>query len=220
LVRDEITWLYGFPAKEIDVIYNGVPLSEFANAAAQRTQSRAALGLGADEIVVLFAGSGWARKGLPYAIAAVDASGIPKMRLLVAGKGNQSRYRGQNVKFLGEVQDVPALYAAADIFLLPTIYDPFSNACLEAAAAGLPVITTGTNGFSEIIEDGRHGSIIPDASDIISLRDALVFWAGADRRAKARPLILEQAAKFDISVNVARTLDVLYQAASAASTVG
>ena len=100
---------------------------------------------------------------------------------------------------------------------MPTIYDPFSNACLEALAAGVPVITTETNGFSEIIEDGKHGSIIPDASDIVAFRDALHFWEDADRRVQARPLIQEQAGKFNIASNVAQTLAILYQAAARAA---
>ena len=50
------------------------------------------------------------------------------------------------------MRDLALLYAAADIFILPTLYDPFSNASLEALAAGLPVITTRGNGFSEVIE--------------------------------------------------------------------
>ncbi|MDQ2918459.1 MAG: glycosyltransferase family 4 protein [Verrucomicrobiota bacterium] len=218
LIKEEINWLYGFPANEIDLIYNGVPLSEFTNIATDRAKSRAAFGIAPDEIIVLFAGSGWARKGLPFAIAAVEACGIPKMQLLVAGKGNASRYRAHDVKFLGEVQNLPALYAAADIFLLPTIYEPFSNACLEALAAGLPVITTETNGFSEIIEDGRHGSIIPDAADFMSFRDALHFWADANRRAQARPLIQERATQFSIEKNVEATLQILYQAAATATS--
>src|SRR6267143_87214 len=56
-----------------------------------------------------------------------------------------------------EIVDLRRVYAAADIFILPTIYDPYSNACLEALACGLPVITTRANGFSEIIEDSVHG---------------------------------------------------------------
>lgn len=221
LIKEEIVWLYGYPAAEIDLVYNGVPVAQFTAATSQRADSRAALGLAAEDIAVLFAGSGWARKGLRYAIAAIEASGIPNMRLLVAGKGNEARYRGRKVQFLGPVQDLPKVFAAADIFLLPTIYDPFSNACLEALAAGLPVITTETNGFSEIIEDGKHGSVIPDASDFVSLRDALHFWADPDCRAQARPALRQRAANFDISRNVSETLDVLYQAAArAASTVG
>jgi len=56
---------------------------------------------------------------------------------------------------------------------LPSIYDPFSNACLEALASGLPVITTRDNGFSEIIENGVHGSIVDRSSDSAALRDAI-----------------------------------------------
>jgi UDP-glucose:(heptosyl)LPS alpha-1,3-glucosyltransferase len=221
LVKDEIVWIYGHPAAEIDVVYNGVPVAQFAAAAAEkRSESRTALGLGTEDIAVLFVGSGWPRKGLRFAVAAVEACGIPKVRLLVAGEGNRARYRRRRIEFLGVPTDLPALYAAADIFILPTIYDPFSNACLEAMAAGVPVITTSTNGFSEIMQDGKHGSVIDDASDIVSLRDALHFWSEAGRRAEARPQIQEVARNFDTSSNVARTLEILTQAASASSTVG
>jgi len=129
--------------------------------------------------------------------------------LLVAGRGNRSKYRSRRAKFLGVVEDLPALYAAADIFLLPTIYDPFSNACLEAMAAGLPVITTRANGFSEIMEEGKHGSIIDEPDDFVALREALHLWTDADRRSQARPQIQKRAADFDISVNVNRTLEIL-----------
>lgn len=216
LVKEEIVWLYGYPAAEIDVVYNGVPVQQFAAAAEKRAEARAALGLGAEEIAVLFAGTGWARKGLRFAIAAVEACALPNMRLLVAGEGNRAPYRGRKVQFLGVMQDLPSLFAAADIFLLPTIYDPFSNACLEALAAGVPVITTATNGFFETIEDGKHGSIIPDAADIVSLRDALHFWADAGRRAELRPHLQDRARELDISRNVTRTLEILYEAANAA----
>jgi UDP-glucose:(heptosyl)LPS alpha-1,3-glucosyltransferase len=104
---------------------------------------------------------------------------------------------------------MPSLYTAADIFLLPTIYDPFSNACLEALAAGRPVITTRGNGFSEIIETGRHGTIVDDARDIDAIGAALEFWSDPARRAQARLDNLELAARFDISKNVNQTLQTL-----------
>jgi UDP-glucose:(heptosyl)LPS alpha-1,3-glucosyltransferase len=114
---------------------------------------------------------------------------------------------------------MPRLYRAADIFLLPTIYDPFSNACLEAFAAGLPVITTKANGFSEIIEPGRHGSVIDDPRNVAAISDALQFWADPALRAQAREEILALAPQFDIAINVTRTLEIVaHTAASAAST--
>ena len=113
------------------------------------------------------------------------------------------------MRFLGEVADLVRVYAAADIFILPTIYDPFSNACLEALACGLPVITTRSNGFSEIIEDSVHGSIVDHAGDLIGLRDAIRFWSDASRRAAARSANIRRASQFDISKNVEQTLEIL-----------
>jgi UDP-glucose:(heptosyl)LPS alpha-1,3-glucosyltransferase len=104
---------------------------------------------------------------------------------------------------------MPALYRAADIFMLPTIYDPFSNACLEALASGLPVITTKANGFSEIIENRRHGTVIDDPRDVAQISDALQFWSDPARRQQARIDNRALATRFDISANVSQTLQVL-----------
>src|SRR5437763_973751 len=94
------------------------------------------LDLKADQIALLFAGSGWERKGLIFAIQAMALCKNRKLRLLVAGRGNEKLYktrglrfwREEPVRFLGAVRDLARVYAAADIFILPTIYDPFSNA--------------------------------------------------------------------------------------------
>jgi UDP-glucose:(heptosyl)LPS alpha-1,3-glucosyltransferase len=221
MVKNEIVALYSYPAEKIDIVRNGVPVSEFREAVAEREQGRAAFALAADEIAVLFAGSGWERKGLRFAIKAIEACPNSKLRLFVAGRGNRGRYKSSRAQFLGTVVDLLRIYAAADIFILPTIYDPFSNACLEALACGLPVITTRDNGFSEIIEDGVHGSIVDCANDIVGLRDAIRFWWDPARRAAVRSTNMQRAAQFDISKNVARTLEILVQAAaSAASTSG
>ncbi|MGI9089431.1 MAG: glycosyltransferase family 4 protein [Chthoniobacterales bacterium] len=209
MVKREIIDVYGYPAERIAVVPNGVPVKEFQLSAEDRTASRAELGIMPDEIAVLFVGSGWERKGLRFAIDAVETCGLSGMRLLVAGRGNEPKYRSPFARFLGVVRDLPRLYAAANIFLLPTIYDPFSNACLEALAAGVPVITTRANGFSEIIEDGTHGSIVHDPNDVAALARALKFWSSAEARAEAQKQNRKLAAGYDISVNVARTLEIL-----------
>jgi UDP-glucose:(heptosyl)LPS alpha-1,3-glucosyltransferase len=217
MVQNEIVDLYGYPSDKIDIVPNGVPIAEFREAIAKREQGRAALGLAPDEIAVLFVGSGWERKGLSFAIEAVEAGNDPKMRLFVAGRGNRRRYKSARAQFLGTVVDLAQLYAAADIFLLPTIYDPFSNACLEALASGIPVITTRANGFSEIIEDGVHGSIIDLSDNGAALCGALKFWSDETRRRAARSTIIGRASQFDISKNVAQTLQILVQAAASAA---
>src|SRR6266511_4237230 len=217
MVVNEITDLYRYPANKIDVVRNGVPLDKFRFDPRLREKSRAELKLKPDQIVLLFAGSGWERKGLLFAIQAMALCKNRKMRLLVAGRGNAALYKTKRLRFwredpvgfLGEVADIVRVYAAADIFILPTIYDPFSNACLEALACGLPVITTGSNGFSEIIEDAVHGSIVNHAGNLVGLRDAIRFWSDPARRAAARSANIDRASQFDISRNVEQTLEIL-----------
>jgi UDP-glucose:(heptosyl)LPS alpha-1,3-glucosyltransferase len=217
MVKDEIVNLYGYPADKIDIVRNGVPLKKFRFGPEVREKSRDELNLKPDQIALLFAGSGWERKGLLFAIEAAALCKDRKIRLLVAGRGNTRLYktrrlrfwRQEPVQFLGEVADMLRVYAAADIFILPTIYDPFSNACLEALACGLPVITTRSNGFSEIIENGVHGSIVDHAGDLIALRDAVRLWSDPSRRAPARSINSQLAARFDISQNIKETLAIL-----------
>ena len=208
MVKWQAQEFYSYPPDQIDVVANGVPLTDFRPDPEARRVRREVLRLWEEEVAVLFVGSGWERKGLHFAVRAVTSLG-KNMRLLVAGRGRRDFANQPNVQLLGAVRDLPGLYAAADIFLLPTLYDPFSNACLEALASGLPVITTRDNGFSEIIENGVHGSIINDASEIDAIRQALLFWSDPERRRAARTAIVERASHFDITRNVEGVLDVL-----------
>jgi UDP-glucose:(heptosyl)LPS alpha-1,3-glucosyltransferase len=217
MVANEIADVYGYPADKINLVRNGVPLDKFRFDPGLREKCRADLNLKPDDIALLFAGSGWERKGLLFAIEAMALCKDRKLRLLVAGRGDATLYkttrlrfwREDPVKFLGEVADLMPVYAGADIFILPTIYDPFSNACLEALACGLPVITTRFNGFTEIIEDNVHGSIIDDPSNLVALRDAIRFWCDPSRRDAARVGNIKRASQFDIVENVQQTLEIL-----------
>ena len=211
MVRDEIIRVYGTPAERIAVVYNGLP-SEYFRPVEPTVRDTG-------DYTILFAGTGWERKGLAHALAAVER--LPdsaNARLLVAGRGNPKPYlrrlspRGRaRVRFLGPVGDMRALYAAADVFVAPTLYDPFSNACLEAMAAGLPVLTTHANGFAEIIEPGVNGDVF-DTEDRASgeaLAALLITWADPAKRARARDHCKAKAAGFTIDRNVAQTLDFL-----------
>jgi UDP-glucose:(heptosyl)LPS alpha-1,3-glucosyltransferase len=223
MVKREIIDLYSYPADKIAVVRNGVPLQKFRFDPALRQKSRTELNFQPHEVALLFAGSGWERKGLRFAIEAFELAHDRKLQLLVAGRGDARGYKPERfftkepVHFLGEVADLRPLYAAADIFILPTIYDPSSNACLEALASGLPVITTRDNGFSEIIEDGVHGSVIDFPNNVVALRDAMHFWSDESRRAAAKPANIERASQFDIARNVGETIKILLQSAASRS---
>lgn len=220
LVRDEIVRVYGTPAERISVVYNGLPAASFEPAPpGQRERERTAWKLEPSDYVILFAGTGWERKGLAHALAAVAR--LPdslRARLLVAGRGNPRPYlrkvsarTRERVRFLGPVKDMAACYAAADVFVAPTLYDPFSNACLEALAAGLPVLTTHANGFAEIIAAGAEGDVFStdDRENGTALAALLIHWSDPARRSNARPACTARAANFTIEKNVAQTLQVL-----------
>jgi len=226
MVKREIIELYGYPADKIDIVRNGAPVEQFRSDPALREKARAELKIKPDEIVLLFAGSGWERKGLRFAIEAFELCRDRKLRLLVAGRGDQRGFRPKRffteepVRFLGEVSDLRPIYAVADIFILPSIYDPFSNACLEALASGLPVITTRDNGFSEIIENGVHGSIVDLPNNVRALADAVRFWSDGSRRAHAKSINAERASEFDTSKNIEATMNILVQSVASRPSSG
>ncbi len=208
MVKREIETHFPYPADRIHVIYNGVPSP--AAPTDSRAEIRRELALADDEYVLLFAGSGWERKGLRFAIDALNRARLPHATLFVAGRGKSRAMAGsERVRFLGPRSDIPRLLAAADAFILPTIYDPFSNACLEALAAGLPVITTRANGFAEIIEPGIHGEVIDQPHDIDALASAITRWDSPEKRAAIRPQLLALGAQFSIEENLRQTLALL-----------
>jgi UDP-glucose:(heptosyl)LPS alpha-1,3-glucosyltransferase len=211
MVKTEIERHFGYPSEKIHVVRNGVP--PFSETADVREKTRRELQLRDDEYAVLFAGSGWERKGLRFAIQAMNAVRAQNATLLVAGRGNKRAMpRSTRVRHLGPVKEMQRLFAAADAFILPTLYEPFSNACLEALAAGLPVITTAYNGFAEIIEQGVEGEVIAEPDDIPALAAAIDKWSDADRRAAIRSRLIALGKKYNVAENVRQTLAIIESA--------
>ena len=106
------------------------------------------------------------------------AEGLP-VEIVLAGTGPEEarlrRAAGSNTRFLGHVarDALPALYADADVFVMPSRSDPWGMALNEAALAGLPLVSTTAAGAAwELIEDGVNGFRVPPA-DAASLRDAI-----------------------------------------------
>lgn len=205
MVRDEFVRRYEVDPAVIRLIYNGVDLDRFSPVSGeQRGAIRDRLGLDRECPVLLYVGNGFMRKGLETAIkslALVDRRAV----LLVAGKDrHERRYRRlaqdlgvpDRIRFLGPCTDVENLYRAADVFVFPTRYDPFSNATLEAMASGLPVVTTRFNGAHEILEQGRDGWIVNDpfspeetAKGIAAILSARTeFGKAAHRKAADYPI--------------------------------
>lgn len=211
MVKAEIRARFPVPAERIQIIRNGVPSPVCPPG--ERDRQRQALGLDPFDFVVLFAGSGWQRKGLRYAIEAINQARLSNPVLLVAGRGQRSTMpASKRVRYLGPVPAMAPLLAAADLFVLPSLYEPFSNACLEALAAGLPVLTSAANGFSEILTHGIDGEVLPEPSDSAALARAIEAWAPPARRAAARDMLQAKGARFSVEANVSQTLGWIQEA--------
>lgn len=169
VIADELRERFDMPEEKIEVIYSGVDTQRFhpSASATHREPVRTRLGIPQDDPVLLFVGSGFERKGLMTAMQAI-AMGRTDTHLIVVGKDRHAaRYEqtandiigAQRVHFLGPQADVLPYYAAADLLILPTLYDPFPNVALEAFACGLPVITSTKSGASDLIENDKNGFV-------------------------------------------------------------
>ncbi|HEY8068195.1 MAG TPA: glycosyltransferase family 4 protein [Burkholderiales bacterium] len=199
MVRDEIQRRFRVAPEKLQVIYNGVDLEYFhpRHRASLRAAVRAELGLAENEILFLFAGSGFARKGLDAAIAALAACGGAPYRLAAAGRDRDAaRFAALasaqgldgRVRLLGGRADLRPLYAAADCFILPTRYDPFPSTVLEALAMGLPAIVGRRSGAAEVMRHGQGGWICEpgDLAGLARLMREAAQAAGDETGAAAR----------------------------------
>jgi UDP-glucose:(heptosyl)LPS alpha-1,3-glucosyltransferase len=184
--KREILAHYRVSPEKIRVIYSAVPFkAPLSLTDKDRPEKR-------KEKILLFVGSGFQRKGLFFILKALPlVLKQADVRLLVVGQGDQKRATAlagrlgilDKVSFTGPVKDVIPFYLEADAFVLPSIYEPFSNACLEAMAFGLPVVTTEMNGASEDILPGQNGYVIKEPNDLEALSDLLVQGLQLDQEA-------------------------------------
>ena len=170
MVRDEIRERYAVPDERLAVIVNGVDTEAFHPRRAR--EGRAFRDAHPAGRVWLLVGSGFARKGVETALRALALRPTDEA-LWIAGSDDPAPWLGRaralgiqdRVQFLGHRRDLAGLYAVADALLLPTRYDAFANVCLEAAASGLPVVTSGANGAAGWIGDGGRVVASPDDAE-------------------------------------------------------
>jgi UDP-glucose:(heptosyl)LPS alpha-1,3-glucosyltransferase len=210
MVREEILHHYGFPEHRIHLIRNGVDSHKMADASRDLARSR--YGIQDDESVIVFVGSGWERKGLPFLLRAFSL--LPrdmKVRLLVAGKGTPPFRPPNNVRFLGSIQEVETVYAAADLLVTLPIYEPCANVVVEALASGIPVITTKKNGAAEMFDAGFPGAAVENPADPQAVATALVHWlrSGYGRQRPSEQTLQE----LSIARNTRETLELLQNVA-------
>jgi glycosyltransferase involved in cell wall biosynthesis len=155
----------------VAVTPNGVDTVRFSPAPIVRAVVRRHEGVDDSELIAIFVGGDWDRKGLAVAIGGLSvAQRLSGRRLLlwIVGSGDERRFRGmaqtlgvsENVRFFGVRTDVERLYQSADVFVLPTLYETFSLAAYEAAACALPIVATRVSGVEELLGNGEAGFFV------------------------------------------------------------
>jgi glycosyltransferase involved in cell wall biosynthesis len=165
--------------------------------------------LGVRGVTFVYVGRLWAGKGLSYLLDAFDglqARDVGEVSLLFVGDGRdedelRARARAQglrNVVFSGFQGDdvLPRLYAASDVFVFPTLGDPFGMVVLEAMACGLPVIaTTAAGEIAERVAEGVNGFLVAPASSDQLLERMTVLAGDEDLREAMGAASVRKAAR-------------------------
>lgn len=176
------------PSFESIVINNGIDQKKF-NRANHFADIRKELGLSAETILVLFIARFTSHKQPLRLIEAFEKAQkeLPGMHLLLVGEGDQ---RPEAVKMISEMKlqdrislwpfrlDVPDILAAADIFVLPSLWEGLPIGLLEAMSMGKAVLATRVDGTKEVVQNGQNG-ILVETNDLVNdLSGALVRLAG------------------------------------------
>lgn len=197
-VKDFVSRYERVPRDRITVIHNGIDPARFAGTAL-RAVTRHSLGLDDSRFVVGIAGRISRQKGHRYLFEAVARRSLAG-RLGIADR----------ITFAGFRHDMDAMYRAMDALCMPSIYEGFGLAAVEAMLCGRLVVGSRVDGIREIIDDGLTGLLAAPANSE-ALAEVLLRIA----RREVDPAIAERGrlkalAEFDITANLSR-LDALYR---------
>ena len=181
-------------ADKVGLIYNGVALPNTSPAMA-RAKLRQAAGLGAEDFVIVKVANLIPYKGhldLLEALSDIEDDLPENWRIVFVGEasgyGEELRKHAaalgleRRCRFFGVRQDAVELMAGADLFVLASHQEGFSNALVEAMALGLPIVATAVGGNCDAIQDRQSGLLVP-ATDAAALGQAIRLLATDRERA-------------------------------------
>ena len=192
MVRDEIRTRFGVAEDKLKLVYNAVDSAQFhPGLAADRDAVRDLHRIPRDAPVFLLVGSGYLRKGVATALAALAALPAPAHLIIVGRERRMAKYAriaralglAGRVTIAGAQSDPKPYFGAADAFVLPTLYDPCPNAALEAMACGMPIVTSTKSGAAEIALEHDAGFVCP-ARDVDTLAAHMRALLDPDLRAR------------------------------------
>jgi glycosyltransferase involved in cell wall biosynthesis len=224
LTARELTAHFG--RRDVTVIPNAVDLARFSlpERLRRREQSRKILQIPETDFVLLLVGNDWKKKGLEPLLSAMAAIQHLPLRLLVVGRDDPAPFLQQiqhlhldgRVHFLKPTSDIMHFYAAADVYTGPSLHDSFALPPIEAMACGLPVITSVTNGGSQIITEGHDGFVLSEAHDSLALsRLICCLYEQPDLRRSIGENAARTAQSYSWGRNASETWNFLCSARSA-----
>jgi L-malate glycosyltransferase len=206
--------------KDLPMLLHGIALDDLCTAPSDRAETRAELGLGPEHVVMLAAANFRAHKAYPDLLEAARSvcTNEPRARFLIAGQGPlEADMRshlaamgvGDRVRILGYRDDVFRLMAAADIFVMSSLYEGLPIAVMEALCSGLPVVATNVGGMPAAVVHGVNGFLVPPRQPE-QLADR-IRQVVADDRLRAQLAIAAESSRdrYDIR-RATQTLEVLY----------
>lgn len=189
----------GVPRSKLVLLGNGVDLDRFdpVRLGTAREAARSVMGASQDDVVVGLVGRLVAEKGYRevFAAARMVRDRHPQVRVVVIGPDDPAKADGisaaeladasarSGLTFLGARDDVDALYAGMDLYVLASHREGFPRSAMEAAAMGLPIIATDIRGCRQVVDHGRTGVLVP-VDDAVAIAEA-VSWLATDAEVRA-----------------------------------
>lgn len=197
----EFTILYeGLNPSNFTVVHNGIDSKRFSSNLINRKTKKPELGIENSTPTLVIVGRFTTQKGHRHLIEALPAvvEKFPKLKLLIVGDDSPFDVSTkeetfhlvdtlglmEKVVFLGERKDVPEILCAADIFVLPSLWEGFGLVIAEAMAAGIPVIASKIDGIPEVVKDGVTGILVPPKNPD-ALSNAIIHLLNKPNKAKA-----------------------------------
>ncbi|MDA3966370.1 glycosyltransferase family 4 protein [Helicobacter sp. WB40] len=214
MIKDSIHKYYKINTDKIKVIHNGINLPQSINKQEAKEQIIKMLNI-KNTNIILFVGSGYARKGLKEALLMLDGLKSDYCFIVIGKEKKLQLYKNlakslkidNKVHFLGARDDAYLFYLASDIFLFPTIYEPCSNATLEAASYKNAIITTKTNGAGEIF---NKEYILDSYNDIQSGSNMLERLLQDETHLKTiQQSCFNSVQNLDMDTHINKTLEVI-----------
>jgi len=225
MVRNDMAEHFNIRADEIRLMYNGIDVAKFSAAHEDsRSKTREELGFGPDAVLFLFMAYDLRKKGIQYLVEAAaklrDWMGAGRFGVVVVGglpspalSRMVDRFRLKDtMAFVGSTREPERYYAACDVFVLPTFYDACSLVVFEAMAAGLPAITTASNGAAGIIVQGKNGMVIQQAQDTDKLVEAMRRFLDPEALKSASEAARQTASLFTREANHREMLEIFREA--------